>query len=54
MASSKLKAFCAEGHYQDNEKITHRMSDIFAKYLSDKGFIPRRSGKNTYALNYKL
>lgn len=35
--ASKLKLFYFKGHYEKNEKITHRMEETFANHISDKG-----------------
>ena len=36
-----LLLLCIKGHYQQNEKITHRMEEDFAKHIPDMGLISR-------------
>lgn len=37
----KIKILCFKRHYQESEMTTHRMREIFANHVSDKGLVTR-------------
>lgn len=36
---TKLKIFVLKGHYQESQKLTHRMRKMFANPISEKGLV---------------
>ena len=41
LASSKLRTFVLQRHYQENAKIMHKVGEKFANHISDKRLVSR-------------